>query len=100
MYKEDGVRDMTINSIGVMYSSTNDYVNWKDTHRVTCGLGYKYNGWNFDLAYQYSMTKGTFNPYQPNTSFTFDGATVTNVPQTTEVNNKRHQVLATVGYTF
>ncbi len=100
MYEENGVRDMTINSIGVMYSSTNDYVNWKDTHRVTCGLGYKYNGWNFDLAYQYSMTKGTFNPYQPNTSFTFDGATVTNLPQTTEVNNKRHQVLATVGYTF
>ncbi len=100
MYKEDGVRDMTINSIGVMYSSTNDYTNWKDTHRVTCGFGYKYNGWNFDLAYQYSMTKGTFHPFQPNTTFTFDGATISNVPQTTDVENKRHQVIATIGYTF
>lgn len=100
MYEENGVRDMTINSIGVMYSSTNDYVNWKDTHRITCGLGYKYNGWNFDLAYQYSTTNGTFHPFQPNTSFDFDGATVTNVPQTTEVSNKRHQVMMTVGYTF
>ena len=100
MYEENGVRDMTINSIGVMYSSTNDYVNWKDTHRITCGLGYKYDGWNFDLAYQYSTTNGTFHPFQPNTSFDFDGATVTNVPQTTEVSNKRHQVMMTVGYTF
>ena len=100
MYEENGVRDMTINSIGVMYSSTNDYVNWKDTHRITCGLGYKYNGWNFDLAYQYSTTNGTFHPFQSNTSFDFDGATVTNVPQTTEVSNKRHQVMMTVGYTF
>ena len=100
MYEENGVRDMTVNSIGVMYSSTNDYVNWKDTHRITCGLGYKYDGWNFDIAYQYSTTKGTFHPFQPNTSFDFDGATVTNVPQTAEVANKRHQILATVGYTF
>ncbi len=99
-YDENGVRDMTINSIGVMYSSTNDYTNWKDTHRITCGVGYKYEGWNFDLAYQYSITKGTFHPYQPNTAFTMDNAVVTNVPQTAEVDNKRHQLLMTVGYTF
>lgn len=100
MYEENGMRDATLNSIGVMYSSTNDYVNWKDTHRITCGLGFKSNGWNFDLAYQYSMTKGTFHPFQPNTSFNFENGVVTNVPLTTEVSNKRHQVLATVGYTF
>lgn len=100
MYEDMGIRDATINSIGVMYSSTTDYVNWKDTHRITCGLGYKYDGWNFDLAYQYAATKGTFYPFQPNTSYVFDGALITNVPPTTDVSNKRHQVLATVGYTF
>ena len=101
-YEEDGVRDMTINSIGVMYSSTNDYTNWKDTHRITCGLGYKYEGWNFDIAYQYSATKGTFHPFQPNTTFVADDniTVMSNVPQTADVNNKRHQVLMTVGYTF
>lgn len=99
-YEENGVRDMTINSIGVMYSSTNDYTNWKDTHRITCGLGYKYEGWNFDLSYQYSITKGTFHPYQPNTTFSMDNGVMSNVPQTAEVDNKRHQLLMTVGYTF
>lgn len=100
MYEKNGMRDATINSIGVMYSSTTDYVNWEDTHRITCGLGYKTQGWNFDIAYQYSTTKGTFYPFQPNTSYVFNGVTVDNVPTTTEVNNKRHQVLCTVGYTF
>lgn len=100
MYDEKGMRDATLNSIGVMYSSTTDYVNWKDTHRVTCGLGYKYDGWNFDLAYQYSATKGTFSPFQPNLTYNFDGVLVRNVPLTTEVNNKRHQIMATIGYTF
>ena len=100
MFEKEGIRDATVNSIGVMYSSTNDYVNWKDTHRITCGMGYKSGGWNFDLAYQYSMTNGTFYPFQPNTSFNFDGHVVTNEPLTTEVNNKRHQLLFTLGYTF
>lgn len=100
MYDEKGMRDATLNSIGVMYSSTTDYVNWKDTHRITCGLGYKYEGWNFDLAYQYSNTKGVFSPFQPGLTYTLDGAVQTNNPPTTDVSNKRHQIMATVGYTF
>ena len=100
MYSDDGMRDATINSIGVMYSSTNDYVNWKSTNRITCGLGYKTGGWNIDLAYQYSQTNGTFYPFQPNTTFNEDGVHETNVPLSTEVSNKRHQVLLTLGYTF
>ncbi|MBQ8486776.1 MAG: hemin receptor [Prevotella sp.] len=100
MYEKNGMRDATINSIGVMYSSTTDYVNWEATHRITCGFGYKYDGWNFDLAYQYSTTNGTFHPFQPNTSYVFDNSLVTNTPPTVDVSNKRHQVLFTVGYTF
>ena len=99
MYEKNGVRDATLNSIGVMYSSTTDYVNWDDTHRLTCGLGYKYDSWNFDLAYQYSTTKGTFYPFQPGLEFNYGGL-VTNNPEATAVSNNRHQVMMTVGYTF
>jgi opacity protein-like surface antigen len=89
-YEESGVRDMRLESPGVAYSSTTDYVNWKDTHRFTCGVGVKLNAVNIDLAYQYSGTKGDFHPFQP-----YEGNT-----GVTEVKNYRHQVLLTLGYTF
>lgn len=89
-YEDKGYRDMTLDSPGVSYSSTTDYVNWKDTHRITCGLGVKFGGMNIDLAYQYSGTKGDFHPFQP-----YSGT-----QGVTEVKNNRHQVLLTLGYTF
>ena len=89
-YEESGVRDMRLESPGVAYSSTTDYVNWKDTHRFTCGVGVKLNAVNIDLAYQYSGTKGDFHPFQP-----YEGNS-----GVTEVKNYRHQVLLTLGYTF
>ena len=91
-YEENGVRDMMLDSPGVSYASTTDYVNWKDTHRITCGLGYKTNGWNFDLAYQYNTTSGDFYPMQM-----YDAGQNLGVRK---VYNKRHQVLLTLGYTF
>ena len=91
-YEKNGVRDMMLDSPGVAYASTTDYVNWKDTHRVTCGVGYKVGGWNFDLAYQYNMTKGDFYPMQQFESGQNVGMT--------NVDFKRHQVLLTLGYTF
>jgi opacity protein-like surface antigen len=89
-YEKDGMRDMTIDSPGVAYASTTDYVNWQDTHRITCGLGYKVSGVNIDLAYQYNTTNGDFHPFQP-----YAGNTGVR-----EVSNKRHQLLLTLGYTF
>ena len=89
-YEENGVRDMYIDSPGVAYASTTDYVNWKDTHRFTCGLGVKLDHMNIDLAYQYSGTDGDFHPFQP-----YEGNS-----GVTKVSNKRHQVLLTLGYTF
>lgn len=91
-YEKNGVRDMMLDSPGVAYASTTDYVNWDDTHRITCGLGYKVNGWNFDIAYQYSTTNGNFYPMQQFESNQNVGAT--------KVGFKRHQVLLTLGYTF
>lgn len=92
-YEENGVRDQTINSLGVYYASTSDYVNWKGTNRITCGLGYKAGPMNIDLAYQYSGTNGKFYPFQPD----LDQAAKV---QAADVSNKRHQVLLTLGYTF
>ncbi|MDO4985298.1 MAG: hemin receptor [Prevotella sp.] len=89
-YNKNGVRDATIDSPGVMYSSTTDYTNWKDTYRLTCGLGYKSGPIALDMAYQYSTTNGEFHPFQPYAGA--DGAV--------DVSNKRHQLLLTIGYTF
>jgi len=90
-YSDQGVRDQTINSFGVNYASTSDYVNWSGTNRITCGLGYKVGHVNLDLAYQYSGTNGKFYPFQPDLTGTVTPA---------NVSNKRHQVLFSVGYTF
>lgn len=107
MYQNDGVRNSRLASIGNWYSSTADYTNWKSISRITCGLGYKHEGWNFDLAYQYNTTKGQFYPFQPDVTATeivanADGSRdyLTNVSTPTDVKFNRHQLLFTIGYTF
>ena len=91
-YEKNGYRDAMLDSPGVAYSSTTDYVNWGDTHRITCGLGFRAEGWNIDLAYQYNTTSGDFHPMQ-----VYDAGQDTGVMK---VYNKRHQLLLTLGYTF
>jgi len=102
MYNDNAVRDTRLDSPGVLYSSTADYTNWKGTNRITCGLGYKWEGLSLDLAYQYSNTKGTFYPFQPDVTYTdpADGKFGDNISTPSDVNFKRHQVLFTLGYTF
>lgn len=93
-----------VQSPGIYYSSTMDYTNWKDTNRLTFGLGYQFDKFNVDLAYQYSATNGDFHPFADaygdfkNT----DGTTekVDNYATVTSVSNKRHQLLLTFGYHF
>ena len=96
-YKMDGVRDQSVNSPGVMYASTTDYVNWKDTQRLTCGVGFKVGKMNIDLAYQLSTTDGEFHPFQDYGSVISSAHFDTGV---TKVTNKRSQGLLTIGYTF
>ncbi len=91
-YNMNGVRDMGVNSPGAMYASTTDYVNWKDTQRLTCGVGFKVGNMNIDLAYQLSKTDGEFHPFQ-----SYEAGQNTGV---TKVSNKRNQALLTLGYTF
>ena len=107
MYEENGIRDTRLASIGNWYSSTADYTNWKATNRITCGLGCKVNGWNFDLSYQYNATKGKFYPFQPDMTFTDIVANdagelvdETNISTPTDVKFNRHQLNFTIGYTF
>ena len=83
---------MMVDSPGTMYASTTDYVNWKDTQRLTCGVGFKVGKMNIDLAYQFSKTDGDFHPFQ-----SYDVGQNTGV---TKVTNKRNQALLTLGYTF
>ena len=96
-YKTDGVRDMTVDSPGTMYASTTDYVNWKDTQRLTAGVGFKVGKMNIDLAYQFSKTDGDFHPFQDYSVAYSSAAFSTGV---TKVSNKRNQALLTIGYTF
>lgn len=100
MYQKNGVRDNMLDSEGNCYSSTADYTNWSDTNRFTCGLGFRFDKINFDIAYQYSVTNGTFHPFQDTSFIESSGAKVTNIGTTTDVSNKRHQLLFTLGYTF
>lgn len=101
MYNDNGVKDTSIDSPSNAYVSTADYTNWKGTNRITCGVGYKLDHLSLDLAYQYSITKGTFYPFQSNLSFTeLNGNRFENIATPTDVDFKRHQVLFTLGYTF
>lgn len=103
MYDKQGYKDGSISSYGTYYSSTTDYTNWKDTHRLTAGFGYAAKNWTIDLAYQYSQTNGDFYPFM---SYVDQPTTTERVPAydnvcgSTKVSNKRNQVLMTIGYKF
>ena len=103
LYKKSGFKDNTLPSEGSYYASTDDYVNWKDLNRFTCGLGYVLGKFTLDFAYQYSTQKGDFYPYAPlSATITENGSTQSesNITGATSVKNNRHQMLFTVGYRF
>lgn len=100
MYNSDGYKDGTLSSAGSYYSSATDYTNWKATNRITCGLGYNVGNFNFDIAYQYSVTDGDFHPFMNYYENNTTSSTEDNVANAVSVSNKRHQVLVTLGYRF
>ena len=110
MYKETGVRDQTLLSPGVYYASTTHYVNWKDTHRITAGVGFSFDKFRLDLAYQYSMRKGDFYPFMPSLSATAElydetGATIGTITESNScsavnVKDNRHQIQCSLTYSF
>ena len=106
MFDKYGFRDQSLicgadadNNNGVNTSASSDYTNWKATNRFTVGVGFNYQKLSIDVANQYSSQNGDFYPYMsyyPEDKSKF-GA---NIAPVTEVNNKRHQLLMTVGYRF
>lgn len=112
MFKKEAYKDGSIDSYGSNYSSATDYTNWDSTNRFTCGLGYRMGNFSVDLAYQYSAQNGTFHPfmdaygdyvYEETAS---DGTVQTlteeinNYADGVKVENKRHQLILTLGYRF
>jgi long-subunit fatty acid transport protein len=106
MYKDSGVRDQTLNSPATYMASTTDYTNWKDTHRVTAGLGFTFDQVRLDLAYQYAARKGDFYPYMNGVEAQYyDNVTgqlqvLRNDCPAVKVKDNRHQLQATLTYTF
>ena len=99
MFNEKGAKNGSVSSPGSYYASSTSFVNWKDTNRFTCGLGYAHKNFNVDLAYQYSAQKGEFFPFM--NYYEGSGTSVEdNIATATKVNNKRHQLLLTLGYRF
>ena len=99
LYKDAAVKDGSLNSPGTYYASSTSYVNWKDTNRFTFGLGWNVWRFNIDLAYQYSQQNGTFYPFM-NYHEGSAPSVEDNIANPTQVNNKRHQLLLTMGYKF
>ena len=108
IYTDEGFKSYAIDtdpnygSVGAYYS-TYDFINWKDTHRLTCGLGINIGkNWALDLAYQYSTQKGEYYPFTT-TVFNDSSSSGTedmNIGYGTVVHNNRHQFNATLGYRF
>jgi len=98
MYDKDGFKDGSVESPGTYYSSTTDFTNWKSTNRITCGFGYSMDKFSVDLAYQYSIQNGDFYPFM--NYFPSNSTSDSNIANATKVDNKRHQVLLTLGYHF
>lgn len=102
-YNKDAQKDPTIVSPGSAYSSSTDFVNWDSTNRFTFGIGYQINKFNVDLAYQYSIQKGTFYPFSTMNFSIHDTATgnttsYSNQAVGAKVDNNRGQLLLTVSY--
>ena len=95
----DGFKNGALYSQGSFYASQTDYTNWKNTNRLTCGIGYSIKNFNVDLAYQYSATKGEFHPFMDYYAAA-DSPADDNIASGVNVENNRHQFMMTVGYRF
>ncbi len=113
MYKEDGVRDQSLNSPGTYMASTTDYTNWKATNRLTAGVGFTLDKWRIDVAYQYQMRKGDFYPFMhrdpQNANEPFSAKyyseyglleVLKNECSAVSVKDNRHQLMCSVTYSF
>lgn len=100
-FKSTAYRDGSIDSPGVGYATSADYTNWRQTNRLTFGLGYSFQNFYFDAAYQYSHTSGRFYPFQSYyQNLDYSPSEYDNIADGTKVKFDRHQLLFTLGYRF
>lgn len=90
-FKNDAYRTITYDG---PYTET-DYTNWKDTHRFTLGVGYRFKGGYLDLAYQYQTQKGDFYAFDQ-----YDEANPRYTLKPTSIDNDRSHLMATLGFRF
>ena len=105
MFSKSAVRDQTIYSPGVYYASTTDYTNWGATNRYTAGVGFTFEKFRLDVAYQYTQRNGDFYPFMSNYSAGYYDdnnqlQTEVNECNAVSVSDKRHQLLCTLTYSF
>ncbi len=106
VYQTSGVRDLTLNTPATYMASTTDYTNWGDTHRLTAGVGFTFDQFRLDLAYQYQMRSGDFYPYMNKLStqyvdvLTEEVMNLSNECNPVRVKDNRHQLLCTLAYSF
>lgn len=74
------------------YSTNTTFLNSKDRHTATWGLGYRGNRWYADLAYKYDVYKTEFFPFD-------DKLKEATLPAT-KIDFSRHQLLLTIGARF
>lgn len=98
MYQTDGFKNSAIESPGSYYASNAAYTNWKETHRLTLGCGINVDKFTLDVAYQYQIKKGEFAPFMTYTDS--QDHSYDNICNSVNVDNKRHQVIFTLGYSF
>ena len=94
-FKKDAFLNLFTNSSSYYYNTNTDYVNLGETHRATCGLGYKYKHLYADLAYQYQTQSGdlyTFHVPEDNSE--------KNLLKAANVDLVRHSIMLTIGYKF
>lgn len=102
MYKTDAIKDGYVKSDGQAISSQTAWTNWGATNRFTCGLGLRFDNWNFDVAYQYSTQKGDFYAFESEyyNNAGHNAGYIDNYCPSTKVENNRSQLLFSLGYTF
>ena len=108
IYKEDGKKSTTMSADPRYYGgsygqdySTQDYVNWKDTHRITFGMGFTFDkNWALDLSYQYALQNGDYHPFSSITTTSTEADKSSCYDNPTTVKNRRHMINATLGYRF
>lgn len=92
-YQTSNVREAVTGDHTEIYTAGTDpsYSFNKDTQNITLGIGYRYQAWYIDLAYQHTDSKSTFHAYTP-----FAGLKTPSASRTDSYNN----IVLSTGFRF